>query len=184
MYWCNINCVKRLLIIYPNPFISLNMQCTLSYYYTYCSCRYFPMEKQEDFCWRAWFCHCYLGSFWIDWIPLAHFSMPCPNTGSGSPFPVVKCIQLYQQVSLSVFLTLLLFNLKLSNTWCYVPCVIRSPPNFPEVILPEDIVLGVAAALRIEINRALAILRDIAAGKDLKKFLAVCLIHSFSTNLV
>lgn len=49
----------------------------------------------------------------------------------------------------------------------------KSPPKFPEVILPEDIVLGVADALRIEINRALAILRDIAAGKDLKKFLAV-----------
>jgi len=49
----------------------------------------------------------------------------------------------------------------------------KSPPKFPEVILPEDIVLGVAGALRIEINRALAILRDIAAGKDLKKFLAV-----------
>ncbi|XP_059304709.1 reticulon-like protein B2 [Lycium ferocissimum] len=49
----------------------------------------------------------------------------------------------------------------------------KSPPQIPEVILPEDIVLGVAAALRIEINRALEILRDIASGKELKKFLAV-----------
>ncbi|KAD4585940.1 hypothetical protein E3N88_23541 [Mikania micrantha] len=49
----------------------------------------------------------------------------------------------------------------------------KSAPRFPEVVLPEDIVLGVASALRIEINRALVILRSIALGKDLKKFLAV-----------
>ncbi|KAL2527372.1 Reticulon-like protein B5 [Abeliophyllum distichum] len=49
----------------------------------------------------------------------------------------------------------------------------KSPPQIPEVIIPEDIVLGVASAFRIEFNRALAILRDIASGRDLKKFLAV-----------
>lgn len=43
----------------------------------------------------------------------------------------------------------------------------------PEVIIPEDIVLGVASALRIEINRAFVILRDIASGKDVKRFLTV-----------
>lgn len=49
----------------------------------------------------------------------------------------------------------------------------KSPPKFPEVTLPEDIVLGVASALRAEINKALEILRNIALGKDLKKFLGV-----------
>ncbi|KAK4431402.1 Reticulon-like protein B2 [Sesamum alatum] len=49
----------------------------------------------------------------------------------------------------------------------------KSPPKIPQVILPEDIVLGVASALRIEANRAFAILRDIASGKDLKRFLVV-----------
>ncbi|XP_022853756.1 reticulon-like protein B2 [Olea europaea var. sylvestris] len=48
----------------------------------------------------------------------------------------------------------------------------KSPPRIPEVIIPEDFVLGVASALRIEFNRALAILRDIASGRDLKQFLA------------
>ncbi|KAK4718465.1 hypothetical protein R3W88_016803 [Solanum pinnatisectum] len=42
-----------------------------------------------------------------------------------------------------------------------------------KVVLPKDIVLGVASALRIEINQALEILWDIASGKDLKKFLVV-----------
>lgn len=54
-------------------------------------------------------------------------------------------------------------------------CQTRSPPQIPEVILPEDIVLGVVSAFRIEINTGLAILRDIASGRDLKKFLAVSL---------
>ncbi|KAG8381219.1 hypothetical protein BUALT_Bualt06G0099400 [Buddleja alternifolia] len=49
----------------------------------------------------------------------------------------------------------------------------KCPPKIPEVSIPEDIVLGVASALRIEFNRALAILRDIASGRDLKKFLVV-----------
>nr|KAJ0188106.1 hypothetical protein LSAT_V11C900479880 [Lactuca sativa] len=49
----------------------------------------------------------------------------------------------------------------------------KSPPKFPEVNLPEDIVLGVASALRVEINKAFEVLRCIASGKDLKKFLGV-----------
>ncbi|KAJ0743663.1 hypothetical protein HanPI659440_Chr10g0378551 [Helianthus annuus] len=49
----------------------------------------------------------------------------------------------------------------------------KSAPKFPKVALPEDIVLGVASAIRTEINTSLAILRNIASGKDLKKFLAV-----------
>ncbi|XWS50428.1 hypothetical protein CRYUN_Cryun12cG0086900 [Craigia yunnanensis] len=49
----------------------------------------------------------------------------------------------------------------------------RSPPNIPEVVLPEKCVLEVASALRIEINRALDVVRDIASGRDLKTFLGV-----------
>ncbi|KAL1824071.1 hypothetical protein ACET3Z_010849 [Daucus carota] len=49
----------------------------------------------------------------------------------------------------------------------------RSPPTIPEVRLPEDVALGVASALRIEINGALAFLHGIAAGKDVKKFVIV-----------
>ncbi|KAL3834298.1 hypothetical protein ACJIZ3_009034 [Penstemon smallii] len=49
----------------------------------------------------------------------------------------------------------------------------KSPPKIPQVVLPEDIVLGVASALRTDLNRGFAIIRDIASGRDLKKFLAV-----------
>lgn len=49
----------------------------------------------------------------------------------------------------------------------------RSPPRIPEVVIPDNIVRDVASAFRVEINSALAILREIASGKEVKKFLAV-----------
>ncbi|KAM7273778.1 hypothetical protein ACFE04_028442 [Oxalis oulophora] len=49
----------------------------------------------------------------------------------------------------------------------------KSPPNIPQVQLPENCTREVASALRIEINRVFSVLRDIASGKDLKTFLAV-----------
>ncbi|KAJ0989282.1 hypothetical protein J5N97_007638 [Dioscorea zingiberensis] len=49
----------------------------------------------------------------------------------------------------------------------------KSPPRIPEVSIPEDLAVKVARSLRYEINRSLAVLREIALGRDLKKFLAV-----------
>ncbi|KAL0290718.1 UNVERIFIED_CONTAM: Reticulon-like protein B2 [Sesamum angustifolium] len=49
----------------------------------------------------------------------------------------------------------------------------KSPPRIPEVSIPEEPALKFASALRIEINHGLAVLRDIASGRDLKKFLSV-----------
>jgi len=49
----------------------------------------------------------------------------------------------------------------------------KSPPRIPEFHIPEGPVLQIAAAVRVEINRAFAVLRDIASGRDLKKFLSV-----------
>ncbi|GJW02004.1 putative RNA-directed DNA polymerase, partial [Tanacetum coccineum] len=54
----------------------------------------------------------------------------------------------------------------------------KSPPKFPEVALSEDIALGVANALRVEVNKAFEVLRCIAFGKDLKKFLAALVMFS------
>ncbi|PWA89630.1 Reticulon [Artemisia annua] len=49
----------------------------------------------------------------------------------------------------------------------------RSPPRIPEVRIPEDKYLQFAAGLRNELNHTLDTLRNIASGRDLKKFLAV-----------
>ncbi|KAA3457070.1 reticulon-like protein B4 [Gossypium australe] len=49
----------------------------------------------------------------------------------------------------------------------------KSTPHIPEVQIPKEPVLEFAMALRFEINRAFAVLRDIALGRDLKMFLSV-----------
>ncbi|KAI6707146.1 hypothetical protein NL676_010108 [Syzygium grande] len=49
----------------------------------------------------------------------------------------------------------------------------KKPPHIPEVSIPEKPVLEFASALSFEINRAFATLREIASGRDLKKFLLV-----------
>jgi hypothetical protein len=42
------------------------------------------------------------------------------------------------------------------------------------VVIPEDLVVNIAVSTRYEINRAFANLRQIALGRDIKKFLMVC----------
>ncbi|KAI3990602.1 hypothetical protein MKX01_022902, partial [Papaver californicum] len=56
----------------------------------------------------------------------------------------------------------------------------KSRPKIPEVHLPEDPFLQIAAGMRIEINRDLACLCKIASRYDLKKFLAVSSIIGFT----
>ncbi|GER25205.1 reticulon-like protein [Striga asiatica] len=69
---------------------------------------------------------------------------------------------------------LLILGLAILFLWSNASTFInKSPPKIPNVVIPEDIVLAIASSIRIEINRALATLRDIASGRDLKKFLAV-----------
>ncbi|XP_071717168.1 reticulon-like protein B1 [Rutidosis leptorrhynchoides] len=48
----------------------------------------------------------------------------------------------------------------------------KSPPPIPEVKIPEAELLQVADSIRSEINYYLNILRDIASGRDFKKFIA------------
>ncbi|KAK1438591.1 hypothetical protein QVD17_04400 [Tagetes erecta] len=49
----------------------------------------------------------------------------------------------------------------------------KSPPKVPDVAIPEKPVIEIVSSLRIEINRGLAAIHQIASGKDLKKFLCV-----------
>ncbi|KAK9724702.1 hypothetical protein RND81_05G093200 [Saponaria officinalis] len=69
---------------------------------------------------------------------------------------------------------ILIFTLAVLFLWSNASTFInKAPPRIPDVHIPENALLEFASALRFEINRALAVLRDIASGKDLKKFLAV-----------
>ncbi|XP_042505321.1 reticulon-like protein B2 [Macadamia integrifolia] len=68
----------------------------------------------------------------------------------------------------------LILSLAILFVWSNATTFInKSPPHIPTVSIPEEPIIQFAAALRFEINRALAVLREIASGKDLKKFLAV-----------
>ncbi|KAL6629447.1 hypothetical protein ACP70R_029212 [Stipagrostis hirtigluma subsp. patula] len=49
----------------------------------------------------------------------------------------------------------------------------KSPPDVPEFQISEDLAVNIALALRADINRALGLLREIALGHDLMKFLGV-----------
>lgn len=49
----------------------------------------------------------------------------------------------------------------------------KSPLHIPHIAIPEECVVELASALRIEINRAFIVLREIGTGRDLKKFLSV-----------
>ncbi|CDP12094.1 unnamed protein product [Coffea canephora] len=49
----------------------------------------------------------------------------------------------------------------------------KSPPRIPEVSVPEKPVLQFASDARVAINQTFALLRDVASGRNLKKFLSV-----------
>ncbi|KAJ1384971.1 Reticulon [Sesbania bispinosa] len=49
----------------------------------------------------------------------------------------------------------------------------KSPLQIPHIAIPEECVLEVVSALRVEINQAFVVLREIGTGRDLKKFLTV-----------
>lgn len=75
---------------------------------------------------------------------------------------------------LSLICHLLIFALAILFLWSNASTFIhKSPPHIPDVQIPEKAVLEFASALRFEINQTLAVLREIASGKDLKKFLGV-----------
>jgi len=56
----------------------------------------------------------------------------------------------------------------------------KSPPNVPEVQISEDLAVNIALRLRADINKALGLLREIALGHDLMKFLGVNVKEPFS----
>ncbi|XP_059629139.1 reticulon-like protein B5 isoform X2 [Cornus florida] len=67
----------------------------------------------------------------------------------------------------------IIFSLSIFFLWSNTSTLMnKSPPQIPELALSEDIVLRIASALTIEINGVIEISRDIASGRDLKKFLA------------
>ncbi|XP_074578220.1 reticulon-like protein B2 [Curcuma longa] len=69
---------------------------------------------------------------------------------------------------------LLILSLALIFLWSKATHLItKSTPHIPEVSIPEKLAVDIALSMRYEINCGLSALREIASGRDLKKFLAV-----------
>ncbi|XP_059663602.1 reticulon-like protein B5 [Cornus florida] len=73
------------------------------------------------------------------------------------------------------FLTFVCHSLILSLAtlflWSNISSYINKPLNIPEIVLPEDLFKRSALFLRCQFNQAFAMFREVASGKDLKKFL-------------
>ena len=127
-------------------------------------------------------------------------SSPWCATASSSHWPSFSCGPMPPLSSTSEFMWFLMFKWKLKlvelvldlellilmpganfhMTWFVVLLDVRSPPNIPEVKIPEDAAVNVAHTLRYEINKGFATLREIGHGRDLKKFLIVCLLFPWT----
>ncbi|XP_074566860.1 reticulon-like protein B2 [Curcuma longa] len=68
----------------------------------------------------------------------------------------------------------LIFSLAIVFLWSTASTFIsKSRPNIPEISIPEDPVVNVALSLGHQLNWLLASLREVAMGRDLKKFLII-----------
>ncbi|KAK1415222.1 hypothetical protein QVD17_30995 [Tagetes erecta] len=74
---------------------------------------------------------------------------------------------------LSLLCHVLILVLGVHFLWSNTLNLFYKCPQFPQVAVDEDTALEIASVLRIEINNALNVLREIASGKDLKTFLTV-----------
>jgi hypothetical protein len=75
---------------------------------------------------------------------------------------------------LSLLSNVLLFLVVILFLWSNAAALLnRSPPPLPELSLSEEQVMSVAAVLRIELNKILAVAHDVALGKDFKLFIKV-----------
>ncbi|XP_048227421.1 reticulon-like protein B5 isoform X2 [Ricinus communis] len=97
---------------------------------------------------------------------------------SGCVFAVATVLWLLFECAGYTLLTFLCHSLILSFAtlflWSNLATFLNmSPPEFPRITVPEDLLVAILLWLRGEINRAFLNFRDVALGKDLKKFLSV-----------
>ncbi|MCO5614777.1 hypothetical protein L7F22_069061 [Adiantum nelumboides] len=75
---------------------------------------------------------------------------------------------------LTILSNLLLVALGVLFVWSNAAVFLnRSPPPLPNLYVSEDVANSLALAVGVEINKVLAIIKDIALGKDFKLFLKV-----------
>jgi hypothetical protein len=84
---------------------------------------------------------------------------------------------------MTLLCNILMFVVVILFVWSNVAALLhRAGPPVPELSLSEDFVLSTASMFRNEVNKALAIARDVALGKDFKLFvLVIGLLYVVST---
>lgn len=92
----------------------------------------------------------------------------------GTVTAIWALFEVFEYNLLTLICHLLIVTLVVLFLWSNASTLInKAPPKIPEVRIPEGPILEFASALRYEINRGFASLREIASGRDLKKFLSV-----------
>lgn len=92
----------------------------------------------------------------------------------GSVTAVWALFEVFEYNLLTLICHVLILTIAVLFLWTNASTFInKDPPAIPKVHIPEAPVLDIASALRFEINWGFASLREIALGRDLKKFLAV-----------
>jgi hypothetical protein len=75
---------------------------------------------------------------------------------------------------LTLLCNILMFGVVILFVWANVAALLhRNGPPVPQLSLSEDFVISTSSAVRIELNKALGVARDVALGKDFKLFLQV-----------
>ncbi|CAH9138657.1 unnamed protein product [Cuscuta epithymum] len=66
----------------------------------------------------------------------------------------------------------LILSLAIMFLWSNLSSFVnKTPPDYPEIVLPEDMCRQAALLVRDKIHWAIGLFREVASGKDLKKFL-------------
>lgn len=92
----------------------------------------------------------------------------------GTITAVWALFEVFEYHLLTLICHLLILTITVLFVWSNASTFInKAPPSIPKAHIPEGPVLDIASALRFEINRGIASLRDIGLKRDLKKFLAV-----------
>lgn len=92
----------------------------------------------------------------------------------GTATAIWVLFELLEYHLLTLICHILIFSLAILFLWANASTFInKSPPRIPEISIPQEPILQFASAVSSEVNRGIHLLREIALGRELKKFLAV-----------
>jgi hypothetical protein len=79
-----------------------------------------------------------------------------------------------QHTLVALLSNILFFTVIILFVWANLAALLNRPgPPVHDLTLSEDVVLSTASALRVELNKVLEVVQDVARGKDFKLFLKV-----------